>query len=239
MGMKYILFLFFISAQAFSIEYVYRVDSRLPNDIFRTGFNSWGQNLNLQEHIRGHSCNSNGDSAYISTTRSLLETNAIARQYLTGSITSRHRYFRYQIRPDLNYYSLRPSVDYLSRNGVVFNEIENVMMADQDEVVAMLNINRSNIVSAVEIFYDRNTGAVTESTPFLNPNYDDLNTGFRNVIIPDLLIPTNPAGRIFQVFGYLIPACLSSSGARGNRRTADEAKNYNATTMINLLLNVY
>lgn len=50
---KVILFLVFFSGYASAVDFVYRVDSRPPDEIFRDGFRSHGANRNLQQHIRG------------------------------------------------------------------------------------------------------------------------------------------------------------------------------------------
>ena len=166
------------------------------------------------------------------------ETRSIARQFLSSSLTSRNRYYRYQIRPDTNYYPLRPSVEHLERNGVAFNQIEHMMMEDQNEVVAMLFIDTSNIMSAVEMIYDRNTSTVSEGRTLMNPFYQDLDTNLRNSIIPALPTPNRSANRITQVFGYLIPACLSLGGVKRYRKEEHNVKFYNAESMINTFLNL-
>lgn len=44
------------SDYASAVDFVYRVDSRPSDVIFRDGFASHGNNRNLQQHIRDDSC---------------------------------------------------------------------------------------------------------------------------------------------------------------------------------------
>lgn len=52
---KVILFLVFFGHSG-AVDFVYRVDSRPSEVIFRDGFASHGNNRNLQQHIRDDSC---------------------------------------------------------------------------------------------------------------------------------------------------------------------------------------
>lgn len=72
-------FIFFIftllSFNTDAVQFVYRVDSRPPDVVFREGFRSHGANRNLQQHVRGDSCAAGSrDSAFIATTADINET---------------------------------------------------------------------------------------------------------------------------------------------------------------------
>ncbi|GIU28981.1 hypothetical protein L2719_02165 [Shewanella schlegeliana] len=54
----------------FDVNRVYRFDSRPPEEIFKKGFKSWGDNMDLLAHISGDSCagpREARDSGFIST----------------------------------------------------------------------------------------------------------------------------------------------------------------------------
>ncbi|NEC86562.1 hypothetical protein [Streptomyces sp. SID12501] len=55
---------------------LYRGDSRLPNDIFRQGFTSWGSNDDIVSHVQG---DRNYNSNYIPTTGTLSLSESFAR----------------------------------------------------------------------------------------------------------------------------------------------------------------
>lgn len=56
-------------------RFLYRLDERSPNEIFRDGFKSWGGDEDIVRHLEGESTR-NKASAYIATSES--------KQYLTG-----------------------------------------------------------------------------------------------------------------------------------------------------------
>ncbi|HFO5003287.1 TPA: pertussis toxin-like subunit ArtA, partial [Escherichia coli] len=66
--MRIVLILLFTlwSFGSYAVQFVYRIDSRPPDVVFRDGFRSHGNNRNLQQHIRGDSCAAGSrDSAFI------------------------------------------------------------------------------------------------------------------------------------------------------------------------------
>ncbi|HDX6426021.1 TPA: pertussis toxin-like subunit ArtA, partial [Escherichia coli] len=136
----------FVSNSTFAIQYVYRVDGRPPDVVFRDGFRSHGNNRNLQQHIRGDSCAAGSrDSAFIATTTDINETYNIARQYFSNSLFH-GRLYRYRIRANNIFYPLGPSVNLLTSRGVEFSRFERMMMAEQREIVAVNHIPTENIV---------------------------------------------------------------------------------------------
>lgn len=231
--MRYFLFLFLISAHAFSTDFVYRVDTRPPDVIFAQGFNSWGDNLNLQQHLRGHSCTPSGESAFISTTTSLSETNSIARQYFSSRSGSGRRYYRYRIRADINFYNVAPSVRYLEDNGVVFTEIEHLMLSAQQEVMAITRIRPSNIIEAVELNYNRFDSSVSDGAGSSNSSYEALETSINGGIVPALPLPETSLPQRINAFGFLIASCLSLNGAKNSKsKTYGDVYFYDANEMV-------
>ena len=117
-----LLTMLIVSQSSMAIEYVYRVDSRPPDVVFKDGFRSHGTNRNLQQHIRGDSCAAGSrDSAFVATTSDINETYNIARQYYSSS-TFTGTLYRYRIRTNNIFYSLAPSVEYLESRGVTLKE---------------------------------------------------------------------------------------------------------------------
>ncbi len=220
---KVILFLVFFSGYASAVDFVYRVDSRPPDEIFRDGFRSHGANRNLQQHIRGDSCAAGSrDSAFIATTSSLSETYSIARQYYSGS-RFRGTLYRYRIRANNIFYSIQPSVNYLTSRGVTFSGFEEVMMREQNEIIALEHIPIENIVEAVELTYDRDSSRVSDGPGTSNARYVSISSSSNPGVIPELVIPTVSVRERISAFGSLISACFSLKGVR----RGDENMKYN------------
>ncbi|EBC5529440.1 hypothetical protein C3M26_21680 [Salmonella enterica] len=91
-------------------KFVYRVDSRRPDEIFQNGFEAWGNNYNLIAHVNGASCSTSGSqSGFISTTSNLDAANAIAEQH----VAERGVAYIYTIRADNTFYNAAESIDWL------------------------------------------------------------------------------------------------------------------------------
>ncbi|HAV9405821.1 TPA: pertussis toxin-like subunit ArtA [Escherichia coli] len=212
----FVFFLISISWYANAIDFVYRVDSRPPNEIFRDGFRSHGANRNLQQHLRGDSCAAGSrDSAFIATTTSLIETYNIARQYYSSS-GFHGRLYRYRIRANNNFYSLQASVNYLTQRGITFSGFEQIMMREQNEVVAVEHIPSENIVEAVELNYDRFNSRVFDGPGTSNARYLPASTFVNLGIIPGLALPAVSVRDRINAFGSLISACFALKGVRGD-----------------------
>lgn len=197
-----------------AVDFVYRVDSRPPDVIFRDGFSSHGNNRNLQQHIRGDSCAAGSrDSNYIATTSDINETYNIARVYYSRATFS-GRLYRYRIRADNSFYSLPPSVAYIESRGVQFNHFERVMMRLQSEYVAVNSIPIENIQEAVELVYDRNTSQVRDAPGTSNSRYLRVSTQSNPGVIPNLPVPQVSTRERISAFGTLISACFSMRGVR-------------------------
>ncbi|MDM3448009.1 pertussis toxin-like subunit ArtA [Citrobacter sp. Cb027] len=209
-----LFFLVLFSFNSFAVDFVYRVDSRPPGIVFRDGFRAHGNNHNLQQHIRGDSCAAGSrDSFYIATTSDIDETYRIARQYYSSSGFT-GRMYRYRIRADNRFYSLQPSVDYLTSVGVVFTPFERIMMREQREYVALSDIPVENIAEAVQLDYDVLNSRVTDGPGTSNPRYLSVHTESNRGIIPSLPVPQVSVRERIMAFGALISACLSTRGVR-------------------------
>lgn len=239
---KLILFLAFFSGYAGAVDFVYRVDSRPPDVIFRDGFGSHGNNRNLQQHIRGDSCAAGSrDSNYIATTSNIGETYNVARQYYSSSTFS-GRMYRYRIRADNSFYSLQPSVDYIESRGIHFNHFERLMMRLQSEYVAVNSIPVENIQEAVELVYDRNTSQVRDGPGTSNSRYLRVSTESNPGVIPNLPVPQVSTRERISAFGTLISACFSMRGvnrhdSRERSVTPDFIPFYDARGVLTEVLN--
>lgn len=94
-------------------NFVYRVDSRSYEEIFRDGFHAWGRNYNIVAHINGATCSTqNGStSGFISTAADFASARAIADEHLRQGRNA----FLYTIRADHTFYSGPASIDYLQQ----------------------------------------------------------------------------------------------------------------------------
>ncbi|EJP6887282.1 pertussis toxin-like subunit ArtA, partial [Salmonella enterica subsp. enterica serovar Schwarzengrund] len=206
----------------------------------RDGFRAHGSNRNLQQHIRGDSCAAGSrDSAFIATTSDINETYNIARQYYSSSLFHGVMY-RYRIRADANFYSLAPSVSYLSRRGVDFNRFEQIMMHEQSEFVAIDRIPVENIVEAVQLNYDRFNSVVTDGAGTTNAYYVSQRTESNSGVIPALPVPQLSVRDRISAFGSLLTVCFSLRGVnreRDTREIIDVVSFYDARPLINDLVN--
>lgn len=208
------LFLFLCTSSSLAVDFVYRVDSRPPNEIFRDGFQSHGDNRNLQQHIRGDSCaGGSRDSIYIATTSDVNETRNIARQYFSRMPFS-GRLYRYRIRADSQFYSLFPSVSHLTSQGVRFSQFERIMLREQNEYVVLSHIPTGNIAEAVELVYDWRTSSVRDGTGTSNAHYVNIQTESNQGVIPNLPTPQVSTRERILAFGSLISVCFSMRGVR-------------------------
>lgn len=209
-------FIFFIFAllsfNTDAVQFVYRVDSRPPDVVFREGFLSHGSNRNLQQHIRGDSCAAGSrDSAFIATTADINETYSIARQYFSSS-TFHGNLYRYRIRANNVFYSLEPSVQLLRSRGVTFSRFEDIMMREQSEIVADGLIPTENIAEAIQLRYDRTTGVVSDGPGTSNSRYLNISTDSNPGVIPDIPVPQVSVRERINAFGSLLTACFSLRG---------------------------
>lgn len=79
--------------------------------------------IEIYSNISGDSCAAGSrDSAFIATTSSLSETYSIARQYYSGS-RFRGTLYRYRIRANNIFYSIQPSVNYLTVVELLFRDL--------------------------------------------------------------------------------------------------------------------
>lgn len=201
-------------SNAYAVQFVYRVDSRPPDVVFREGFRSHGNNMNLQQHIRGDSCAAGSrDSAYIATTSDINETYNIARQYYSSS-TFTGTLYRYRIRANNIFYSLTPSVNYLTEHGVEFTRFEQIMMREQNEVVAVGHIPTENIAEAVQITYDRFTGQASDGPGTTNARFIDIHTESNPGVISGLPVPQVSVRERINAFGSLLTACFALRGVK-------------------------
>ncbi|MDR5777688.1 MULTISPECIES: hypothetical protein [unclassified Caballeronia] len=191
-------------------DFLYRVDSRPPEQIFSSGFESHGDNWDLVQHLNGDSCVSGSrDSAYVAMTGGVDETRRIARQYYSSSAFHGTLY-RYEIRADENYYRLRVSVDYLISRGVSFTPIQRLMLDMQEEYVAH-RVASENIRSAVPLIYDVRTSEVRDGEGLSNPNFLDIESNFNRGVIDRLPEPAPRLRHRVLAFANLISACFATS----------------------------
>ncbi|HCP1377299.1 scabin-related ADP-ribosyltransferase [Escherichia coli] len=236
-----ILLIFFaviFSYESVAVQYVYRVDSRPPDVVFRDGFRSHGNNRNLPQHIRGDSCAAGSrDSAFIATTSDINETYNIARQYFSNSLFHGQLY-RYRIRANNSFYSLAPSVQLLRERGVTFSRFEEIMMREQSEIVADGRIPTENIAEAVQLNYDRTSGVVSDGNGTTNSRFLNISTDSNPGIIPDIPFPQVSVRQRINAFGSLITACFSLRGSRDddNGEYVDVVTFYDARPVLKTLL---
>lgn len=203
-----------LCGQAQAVEFVYRVDSRPPNVVFRDGFHSHGNNRALIPHLRGDSCTrtDNPDSIYIATSGSVEAVNNVARGYLRSPAWP--RMYRYRIRADNNFYNARTSYEDLYYRTGEFDATVERMLGIQDEYVALTYIGPENIMEAVELTFDEEHYQLVEGAGQSNAAYIARSTQSNPGVIPNLPVPSVSFRERIVAIGALCTACFSSRGVR-------------------------
>ncbi|EBB8134285.1 pertussis toxin-like subunit ArtA [Salmonella enterica] len=228
------------SGYASAVDFVYRVDSRPSDVIFRDGFASHGNNRNLQQHIRGDSCAAGSrDSNYIAIISDINEAYNIARLYYSRATFS-GRLYRYRIRADNSFYSLSPSVAYIESRGIQFGHFERVMMRLQSEYVSTLSISPENIQKAVALVYDSSTGQIKDGTGTINTDYVSISSVSNPGVIPFLPEPQANTQQRIDAFGSLISSCFSIYSVcqthRGQKTEVYKMPFYDARPVIQFII---
>ncbi|HDX6434844.1 TPA: pertussis toxin-like subunit ArtA, partial [Escherichia coli] len=134
------------------------------------------------------------------------------------------------------FHSIRPSVNYLTQRGVTFTGFEQIMMREQNEIVAIEHIPSENIVEAVELTYDRFNSSVSDGRGTSNARYVPGSTFVNPGVIPDLVVPAVSVRERINAFGSLISACFALKGVRrdglNKRSTYYEPEFYDARTVL-------
>lgn len=218
-----------------SANFVYRVDERSPSQIFRDGFTSWGNNMDLLDHVSGISCHGNSyGSAFIPTSASRNSALRIANEIFSSRLPRPQILYLYRIRADSRFYNVYSNLESIDERANI--EIENNLyyMADrQEEVVALRRIPTTQIHQVTELSY--NNGEVNEGTMSSNNNYVMRQTNINLGVIPGVL-PTNQNTNrnAIYAFGALISACFLP---RTYNKNWYSGLRYNAYTSIANILN--
>ena len=219
------------STYAISADFVYRIDSRPPSEIFSRGFSSYGNNMIFIDHVSGRSCHRTGDSAFIATTSSLESARRIADAMFFARRNESRRLYLYTIRADRNFYNITPTVDELEDRGEFFRPELHAMMINQREVVSVRNIPTENIQSVTPIDYDGSTHQITDGISQSNAAYRELSSNINQGVIPRVRLSTGePISRI-SAFGLLFSSCFYSYNSN---KSYDEF--YNAIPVLNRIM---
>jgi hypothetical protein len=173
-------------------QWLYRVDTTGPNQIFEHGFASYSANstlpedTNLVNHVLGSSLHDQ-TSAYISMTRDpdfavQWITDGLSRPVDPALTGQEQIFWVYQIRPTGDMIdtmaSLRATDDAEARAGEPSydpwrNQINSAIYAFeyQDEVDAVRTVPNTLISSVTQYVRDLGTGTVTPADPLPNPAY--------------------------------------------------------------------
>lgn len=178
---------FFISIFSFSVcavDYVYRADFRSPEQVFREGFGSRGDNRDILQHFFGLSCSAGTlDSAYISTSARLSGAMGIARFYLRSDPND--RIWIYTIRADRNFYPLLPSINYIESRGVNLTIRERFNLRRQREVVSHV-VPAQNIREASLVTWNRQSRSINIVESVSNSRYQHRETHANEGVMPGI-----------------------------------------------------
>ncbi|MEP8861297.1 hypothetical protein ABKV83_22945 (plasmid) [Enterobacter asburiae] len=159
-----LLFTSNVSALSLPDNAVYRVDDREPSVIFNTGFQAYGTNDSVDQHVSGDSIRSR-TSAWIATTDNVDTASQIARtRYnLIPSLRGRTTWI-YEIAQTDNMYDLNSSLQNELRRWFLSSDSRNHLRAllhiyaSQREIGALRTIQPQQIVRARQVVWDRING---------------------------------------------------------------------------------
>lgn len=193
------------------LPYVYRVDSRPPDEVFQNGFTPWGRNLNYIDHITGssnlwrltHSLQPN--DGFISTAGSI----SAALRFLTAQIRADNPFWQnvwiYEIRADFNFFPAQSTgtrmLSDIRTRTITFQDpeereeaihiLQNVVrrLTYQREYMSVGPITANRVVQAWRVLITtvRGRGRDTryfpqlDDNPIVNPHYNAPPT-FTNVL---------------------------------------------------------
>ncbi|CND08228.1 hypothetical protein [Yersinia intermedia] len=159
---------------------VYRVDDRNTADIFANGFQSYGTNDGIDEHMSGASIRDRS-SAWISTTDNIETANRIgtARFYINPALRTRSSWV-YEIAQTNNMYNFNRIIEIESNRwfiGAARSQHLNALRlvyGQQREIGALRSILSNQIVRARQFVWDPVSGGGQFTGDWINnPNYND------------------------------------------------------------------
>lgn len=166
----------------FDVNRVYRFDSRPPEVIFKQGFKSWGDNMDLLAHISGDSCagpRETRDSGFISTGADedgVIDAARAKIEFLSQNMTKEEKkklkIYVYTIEPDSRFYPAVESLQYYALHNPTY--IPPILDGSGPELiqeyVRPTSINNYNIESVHIITLDPNDHPIV-SDSYSNPEF--------------------------------------------------------------------
>lgn len=143
--------------------WVYRFDTRAPEEIFQFGFSARGGNDNVEQHVSGFSLRnqigSESASAFIATTASQASVNRWMPVAMVQNAGYSNRMWVYTIRATSNFIDINRILENTERvdPSARTRRNANILLArygDQDEWAALDNISYQQVFTAVEYRYE-------------------------------------------------------------------------------------
>ncbi|OCQ52013.1 Pertussis toxin subunit 1 precursor [Photorhabdus australis subsp. thailandensis] len=245
-----------LSVNSYAIDYVYRVDGRPPEEIFKEGFFPWGNNTSLSQHVNGTSCGRNGTSAYVATTSNRDQAMRIAATLFSAQrIRGENRppLYLYTIRADRNIYSVRTSARHLiSLGDSSFTERTNHSIDIQQEYVAIVPpgsaqgtpaIRPQQIMSADRLTYNEDNFRAESITPSIrNEIYLNSRAHANEGIIPNLHLESNINRPVYAIItGTLacyavVTSCISGRNKRDGKNLCVDSYSFDLLSTTNNIL---
>lgn len=217
------------SVQAQVYRFVYRVDTRPPDEVFANGLNGEGQNFNLLEHALGGSCAAHQperQSAWLSTTADFEQARAFAAAQQAAPGES---LWLYSVQTDSGYLDIADilgQVIAVARRGahgyrpahaeIVEHLLHTTAITRQVEVVTQ-TIRPRNIFSAVFVGNAQGTtGQISRNNPHYQPPTTDMDNQAADL---QQLVPATSL-RAYQLALSCFQACDAPGRSERRRRAA-------------------
>lgn len=172
---------------------VYRMDTRPPEVIFENGFENWGDETSLFEHVEGISMGltDGTGSAYVATTTNLDYALEFARAVRPNV------FYIYEIRASNNFYSIYESFNEYANIESGYSAIRD-NFESSNEYVAYRGIPNRQIIRATE--YSMNGNSVTTIRSQENKNYHHEDTQANSSAAPDGFSPLDRDDEYAEIY---------------------------------------
>lgn len=209
-------------------EFVYRGTEVPPEEAFKNGFPSRGNNLDVVQHVHGLSCSRSRDSAFVPTSAS----EAVAHSFVRSQLHHNNPVaYVYRIRASDNFYSAVASLmsAYHRTHDERYRRTAD-LFGDQQEWLANGGIPASQIYSVIPYRLDQVTNTMVADEELVNTRYVAASTRGNpnplNSTGPSLdeavVLPSYSSAPFSACFG-----CMSSEDSRRKRPLGDsECKNF-------------
>ena len=196
-AIKYLLFIG-LSSACYADEFFYRTDILEPGYVFERGFRSYGNNIDINQHVLGDFCLSRSlDSRFVSVT----SDRTIALNRAQATIPWGNTFFIYRITPTMNFYNAYVSLmnAFQTSGNMQYRDTAETFVFEREWLALSPQVYQAAIVNTQVIDAVQYQSRGPESTPLAG------DTIVNSAYIPQVSRP-NPDPYIF------LPSSVTDNG---------------------------